>query len=438
MSALVNSKLPTSATMTSTPDLSDRLSSEEKVDPVILDVGPPPDGGFKAWTQAALTHVVFFNTWGVINGFGVFEEYYTSHMGFSQFSVSWIGSVQIFFLFFVGVAAGRLTDAGHFKVIFAIGVFLQLLGIFLASLCTQYWQLFLAQAVCVGLGNGCTFCPALSVLSAYFHRNRAFAVGVAAAGGATGGLIYPVMVMHLINMPNVGFPWTMRVVGLVMLTTYIPCLAWFAPRLPPRKAGPWVDWAAFREVPFVCFALAMYLNFWGFYFAFFYVGTFARDRLGMAAPINLVLVLNGVGVVGRIIPNIIASRWTGPLNMLVPVSLVTALLMYCWAAIHTEASLYVFAVLYGLAVSAIQALFPAIATTMTPHANKAGTRVGMIFTIVSFATLTGPAISGVLIERDNGRYLYAQMFAGSSIALGALLAAVSRLAKTGFVLRTRM
>ncbi|KAJ9131039.1 MFS general substrate transporter [Coniochaeta hoffmannii] len=416
----------------------DNSSTEEKEEPETLDIDPPPDGGFTAWTQAVLMHVVFFNTWGVANSFGVFEEYYTSHLGMSQFSVSWIGSVQIFFLFFIGAATGRATDAGYFKVIFAIGVFLQLVGTFMASLCTRYWQLFLAQAVCVGLGNGCTFCPALSVLAAYFHRHRAVAVGVAAAGAATGGLIYPVVVGQLINKSNVGLPWTMRVVGLVMLATYIPCLVWFAPRLPPRKTGPWVDWSAFRELPFVCFAVSMFFNFWGLYFAFFYMGTFARDRLGMAEPSNLVMVLNGVGIVGRIVPNIAASRWTGPLNMLIPISFIAALLMYCWTAIRTEASLYAFAALFGLAAAALQALFPATATTMTPHPNRAGTRVGMIFTIVSFATLTGPAIAGHLIERDKGDYLYAQLFAGSSIVIGAVMGGVSRLAKTGFILRARM
>ncbi|KAH8904678.1 MFS general substrate transporter [Coniochaeta sp. PMI_546] len=383
-------------------------------------------------------HIVFFNTWGVANGFGVFQAYYTSHLGLSQLSTSWLGSVQIFFLFFVGAAAGRATDAGHFKLIFAIGVLLQLVGIFMTSLCTRYWQIFLAQAVCVGLGNGCTFCPALSVISAYFHRHRVFAVGVAAAGAATGGLIYPVMVDQLINKHNVAYSWTMRLVGLVMLATYVPCLVWFKPRLPPRKTGPWVDWSAFRELPFVFFSLSMFFNFWGLYFAFFYLGTFARDRLDMPEPINLVMVLNGVGVFGRIIPNVVASRWTGPLNMIFTMGLIAALLMYCWAAIRSAKSLYVFTVFLGLIASALQALLPATATTMTPHANRTGTRTGMIFTIVSFATLTGPAIAGVLIERDDGRYLYAQLFAGSSIMLGAVMAAAARLAKTGFILRAKM
>ncbi|OIW26927.1 MFS general substrate transporter [Coniochaeta ligniaria NRRL 30616] len=421
-----------------TPDSASLSGGEVEVEKVpTLDVGPPPDGGWKAWGQAALMHVVFLNTWGVANSFGIFQNYYTSELDFSQFSVSWIGSVQVFFLFFVGVAAGRATDAGHFRVTFALGVLLQLLGIFLTSLCTKYWQIFLAQGVCVGLGNGCTFCPALTVLSAYFHRNRAFAVGVGAAGAATGGLIYPVMVDHLLNRHHIGFPWTMRVVGLVMLATYVPCLVWFAPRLPPRKTGPWVDWSAFRELPFVFFATSMFFNFWGLYFAFFYLGTFARDIIGLAEPVNLIMVLNGVGMIGRIVPNIVASQWTGPLNTLVPMNLAAAVLMYCWIAVRSGGALYAFTVLFGLAAAAIQALFPATATTMTPHANRAGTRVGMIFTIVSFATLTGPAIAGVLIERDNGSYVYAQLFAGTSFVLGAFLAAASRLAKTGFVLRAR-
>lgn len=41
------------------------------------DPGPPPDGGYHAWLQVALTHMVIFNTWGFVNGFGVFQSYYT-------------------------------------------------------------------------------------------------------------------------------------------------------------------------------------------------------------------------------------------------------------------------------------------------------------------------------------------------------------------------
>lgn len=415
---------------------------EQRIQPDSKLPAPQPDlvcdGGLVAWVHVLLAHIVFFNTWGVANGYGIFQQYYTQTLGQTASSVSWIGSVQIFLLFIVGVATGRLTDGGHFRLVFASGVFLQLLGLFMTSLSTKYWQIFLAQAVCLGIGNGFTFCPALAILSQYFKKYRAFAVGLAAAGGALGGLVYPVLINWLIFKDGVGFAWALRAMGFIMLATYIPCLIWFQPRLSPRNSGPWIDTSAFTELPFIFFSMSMFLNFWGLYFAFFYLGTFVRDQIGVAEPIYLLMILNGVGVVGRAVPPIIADKWTGPLNILIPLSFCTSVVVYCWAAIYSIGGLLAFAVVYGFLAAALQALFPAVATTMTPHPNKMGTRVGMILGFVSFANLTGPAICGALIKEEHGSYLGAQMFAGTSILLGAVMALAARVAKTGLLLRAKV
>lgn len=53
----------------------------------------------------------------------------------------------------------------------------------------------------------------------------------------------------------------------------------------------------------------------------------------------------------------------------------------------------------------------------------------MVFTIVSFAVLTGPPIAGELVQRNNGRYEYAQIFAGVSILIGGGFLTAARLAK---------
>ncbi|KAI9172781.1 ABC multidrug transporter atrG [Paramyrothecium foliicola] len=404
-------------------DLEQSAAGEKQ--PSASEFDAPPDGGMAAWTQAALMHLVFFNTWGVANGFGVFQEYYSKSLGQSQSSIAWIGSVQVFLLFLIGVVAGRASDAGHFRIVFAIGVLLQLIGIFMTSLCTKYWQIFLAQAVCIGLGNGFTFVPALSITSSYFSRKRAFAVGVGAAGAGTGGLVYPTVIDQLLNHGALGFPWTLRIMGFIMLATYIPCLVLFRPRSLPRKSRQLIELSALKELPFLFFTFSQFFNFLGLYFAFFYMGTFARDRIGVSQPINLVMLLNGIGIISRVVPNVIADRWTGLFNIIIPLSFSASLLVFCWAGIHSESGLYVFTALYGLVAAALQSLYPAAATTMSPEANRTGSRVGLIFSFVSFATLTGPAISGALIEQDDGNYLYAQMFAGSSIFLGACFAVAS-------------
>lgn len=50
----------------------------------------------------------------------------------------------------------------------------------------------------MGVGNGCLFCPTMAVLSTYFDRKRALAIGIAASGAATGGLVFPSMARELI------------------------------------------------------------------------------------------------------------------------------------------------------------------------------------------------------------------------------------------------
>lgn len=394
------------------------------------DPGPPPDGGLLGWTQAALNHLVIMNTWGFINSFGVFQTYYVTALNRPPSDISWVGSMQVFFLFFVGTFTGRLTDAGYFRPVFLLGSFLGVFGIFMASLSTTYWQLFLAQGVCMGLGNGCLFCPSLSLLSTYFSKKRGLALGIGAAGSATGGMIYPAMVQQL--LPRVGFAWTMRSLGFIQLACLILCNIGIKPRLPPRRTGALVDWKSFKELPYVLFAIGMFFVFWGVYFAFYYIGSFARSIIGVPykESINLLIVLNGLGAIGRIIPGYIADRYWGPINTLTLFVFLTSTLVFCWIAVDSRGGLYGWAVVYGITGAAIQSLFPVALSSLTTNLQMAGTRMGMVFTIVSFAVLTGPPIAGQLIQKKDGEYQYAQIFAGSVMLFGGGLLTSARFAKS--------
>lgn len=395
------------------------------------DLGPPPDGGFQAWLQVALGHMIIFNTWGYINSFGVFQTYYTSTLGRSPSDISWVGSIQIFLLFFIGTFSGRATDAGYFRFTLTIGATLEVFCIFMTSLCTEYWQLFLAQGLGQGIGCGLMFCPTLALISTYFVKRRGIAIGIVASGSATGGLVFPAVVMRL--LPRVGYGWTMRTLGLISLVTLIPCLIFFKQRLPPRRSGPLLELAAFKELPYLLFAVGMFLNFWGLYVGFFYVGSFSRNIIGVSetVSIDLLLVMNGVGLVGRLVPNLLADQFTGPLNLLIPFSGATAIVAYCWAPVKDLSGLWVFAALYGLFAAGIQSLFPATLSTLTTDLKKIGVRMGMVLSVVAVAALIGSPIAGALIERDDGGYLYAQMFMGSAIIAGTSTLIAARITKVG-------
>ena len=173
-------------------------------------------------------------------------------------------------------------------------------------------------------------------------------------------------------------------------------------------------------------------NFWGVYFAFYYIGSFARTTIDLpyAESINLLIVLNGVGTLARIVPNHLADRYFGPLNTLIPVVIASSLLCFCWIAVSSRSALYAWAVIYGIVGAAIQSLFPATLSSLTTDLRMAGTRMGMVFTLVSFAVLTGPPIAGQLIQKKGGQYTYAQIFAGVDLLIGSAFLLAARRARS--------
>ena len=230
---------------------------------------PPPDGGLKAWTQVLAGHLVIFNAWGNINSFGIFQSYYVTALDRPPSDISWVGSMQILLVFLIGAFSGRALDAGYYRATLFAGASLQLLGVFMTSLSTQYWQLFLAQGICQGLGDGLVFCPIISLISTYFSVRRSLALSLAACGGATGGMVFPAIVQQL--LPKIGFAWTVRVMGFVMLANSAVILTFARTRIPPRRTGPLIEWAAFKELPYVLFIIGMFCTQLGLYFAYYYV-----------------------------------------------------------------------------------------------------------------------------------------------------------------------
>jgi MFS family permease len=184
-------------------------------------------------------------------------------------TISWIGSIQTFLTFFVGVFSGRMLDAGLFLPTFLAGVIIQLLGIFTMSLSTKFWQLFLTQGILTGIGGGIFFCPAMGLVVTYFEKNRALAVALATTGNSTGGIIYPLLARELLS--RIGFAWTARVLGFLNLSGLGLAAAFMRPRLPPRKSGPIIDWSAFRDLKYMLFVIGMFFIMWASYFVFFFV-----------------------------------------------------------------------------------------------------------------------------------------------------------------------
>lgn len=201
-------------------------------------------------------HLLFTNTWGVINSFGVFQTYYATFLDRPPSDISWIGSLQVFFSFFIGAFIGRFTDGGLLRHVLITGTTLVTIGIFTASVSTRYWHLILSQGICCGLGSGCLVTPAVSVVSTYFEKKRSLAIGLGTCGSVTGGLVFSAMARQLI--PSAGIGWALRAIGFVQVATLLFVVVLMKPRLPPRKADRLVQWVAFKEPEYALFSAGMF------------------------------------------------------------------------------------------------------------------------------------------------------------------------------------
>ncbi len=73
---------------------------------------------------------------------------------------------------------------------------------FMTSLATKYWQIFLAQGLCTGIGMGVIYMPAVTVVGTYFAKRKVMALATSAAGSGTGSVIFPSIVQYL--TPTIG------------------------------------------------------------------------------------------------------------------------------------------------------------------------------------------------------------------------------------------
>jgi MFS family permease len=125
---------------------------------------------------------------GLPNSFGAFQSFYSlQYLPHSSSStISWIGTLQGALLIFLGLVSGPLTDLGYYRALLYAGSLLTVVGLMTLSLSTQYYQVFLSQGVCVGLGCGLLYVPTLSLVGDTFKARRATAMALVTSGIALG------------------------------------------------------------------------------------------------------------------------------------------------------------------------------------------------------------------------------------------------------------
>ncbi|KAL2834068.1 major facilitator superfamily domain-containing protein [Aspergillus pseudoustus] len=398
---------------------------------------PTFDTGLAAWSQVFGSFFLFFNSWGIVNTWGVYQTYYEQTLlsGMPSSTIAWVGSLQSFLLMLFGVITGPLFDAGYFRALLAFGTFMLPFGLMMTSISSQFWHFILAQGICIGLACGCLFVPAIAILPQYFRQRRGLANGIAATGSSIGGVIYPIMFNEL--QKKVGFPWATRAVGFLAFGTCLISFSTMRMRFVPTEKRKLIQLGAFKEPIFVLFSIGMFMGFLGFYNFLFYVQSYAIETgiVDNNLGFYLLSMLNAGSTFGRILPNFIADH-TGPLNMLIPASAITAILSYVWIGVHTVPGIIILSILYGIFSGGFVSLPPVVMASLTKDMRELGTRMGMVFAITSVGLLIGTPIGGAILS-DSHKYLGVQLFTACALTVSVAIFLSVRLSRTGLNLVIR-
>ncbi|KAH7090817.1 major facilitator superfamily transporter [Paraphoma chrysanthemicola] len=414
-------------------------TSHEKVDSSRSSALPSieaPDGGLAAWLVVFGAWCTSFCSFGWNNSIGTFQEYYQTDLlrQYSPGTISWIPSLQIFFMFAMGPIVGRLYDRYGPRYLIVVGSFLHVFGLMMVSISTEYYQIMLSQGVCSAIGVSLIFQPALNAIAGWFDKKRGMAYGILSTGSSIGGIVFPIMSSRLI--PRVGYGWTMRISSFLILFLLILASLTVKSRFPPNRqviARKQLV-APFHEPEFLALNTGLCLFTFGMFIPINYFVVEATSS-GMSPDLAhyLVAIFNAASLFGRLLTGFLADR-IGKYNVFSLAAFATGtstLALWLPSGRNTDAAHVAYSILYGFFSGAYVSLIAGLVAQISPM-KEIGFRTGLVFFVNSIGALTTSPIAGAILDRENGGWTGVKVFSGVFCIAGTVFVFATRIYKVGW------
>lgn len=281
----------------------------------------------------------------------------------------------------------------------------------------------------MGIAIGITFVPTLGIIVHHFpQKYRALATGVALSGGGCGGVVFPIMINHLLQRTT--FANTVRASGYLALG----CLSVALLVMRTRKLPPMPGMAAqkmrsplefFKEVPYDLLIAGSFISISGVYFPVFYIQLYAvQHQVDTTLAFYSLAIINGVSMFGRVMANHMSDS-VGPFNVLIVSIVITASTIWAMLGVHDRASLIVVSVFYGFFSGAVFALFAAANAFISQNPREIGIRNGLGFGFGGIAVLIAGPIQGALLT-TRYQWIRPAAYSAALMYAAAIVLVVSR------------
>jgi len=176
---------------------------------------------------------------GVNGAFGVYYIALLEEFSWSRSDGATIASANFFVYAIASPAVGLAFDRYGPRVLMPLGAFLTGLGLVLSSFAHSLAGMYFSYGVVTALGQGAlSFVGHNALISYWFVRKRATAIGIASMGQGLGALVMVPATQWLVS--SIGWRWTYVVTGGVLLFLLAPANALFQ-RGCPQDVGQFPD-----------------------------------------------------------------------------------------------------------------------------------------------------------------------------------------------------
>ncbi len=374
--------------------------------------------GYIIIAAAFLITAVMF---GMTFTFGVFLKPISAELGWGNAVISGAFSMTLLISGFFGIPAGRLSDKfGPRKVAVVCSLFFGS-GYLLMSQINTMWQLYLFQGLIIGIGLSACIAPLQSTVVKWFAKRRGLVVGIFLMGGTTGNMIMPPIADQLILIHG----WRTAYIMLGAATFLVAFLAALLLKRDPAQIGQ-LPYGAdevekhgpqLQQMTGSSLGEAFHtVQFWllcAFFFFFCYVMVAIMAHivphainLGISSTTSAVVlaVIGGTATGARIPVGIMIDKLGNKRTTITVTALLAISMLWLLVAGKETWSLFLFAVIFGLAFSSVDILLTILVSSSFGLISL-GAIIGFVNCILQMGCSLGIFISGLICDLTGSYHL---------------------------------
>ncbi|KAL2159227.1 hypothetical protein VTH06DRAFT_2659 [Thermothelomyces fergusii] len=408
----------------------------------------PPDGSVRAWKVALGCFALTVPTYGLLSGIGLFQTYWrrTVLASRSETDIAWIVSVCGFLVCFLAAPAGALLDrygcggrGGPGRLLLLpLGSAVYVAAFVGLAWCHTY-ATFMACMAVAGAAAAVPTTTAFTVVGQWFDKRKGLATGCVTLGAPLGGIFFSLVLQTLFDK----YSWRTSALVLAAVLAASLLLGILLVETHPSSSpvqGACDGGQAAEEGRYFGREILQILRnpkFWLVSYALFayelvlFIQWGSIPSYAVAAGLGnkqfyLMMSYNIGAVVGRTVPPWLSDRLLGPLNTTIVMNgftLLTVLAIWLPLGESSVAALFLVVVLMGIGTGSFVPLGVSCINILCKSGN-AGTWLGSVYSIVSFATLIGNPVSAAILARYQPHGLL--VFLAAVLLSGMISAAALR------------